>query len=237
MKKDYFMQKLTKKLHDNNINDIEEILNEYENHFTYKLDDGYSEEEISRKLGNPITLADQYIESNVAINSGNAIITITGLIFVDIFIYSLFLSFIAWIIVLFAFSISSLTIGLSLFITINPFNLIPYLPYWCGAVLGVSFVSSAILSFVGTYYSYLYLIQIFKSYNRFHKNTIAKSMNKPTLPPIANHPVLSKKAARRFRSILLLSLNSFAISFVIGYLVCAITAGSFEFWHVFEWFV
>ena len=72
---------------------------------------------------------------------------------------------------------------------------------------------------------------------RIHKNVTAASNNKPTLPSLPVHPKLDKKTSRRLRSIVLFSLNAFAISFVLGYIVCAITARSFEFWHVFNWFI
>ena len=148
-----------------------------------------------------------------------------------------FTIFISWIAILFAFATSSLAVGVSLFANISPFNLIPYLPYWCGAVIGVSFASLAMFSFVGTYYNHLYLKQMYKSYIRFHKNTIAISNNKPTLPSHANHPILSKKASRILRNLFLFSLNLFSISLVIGYLVCSLVAKSLEWWHVFEWWV
>ena len=237
MKKSEFIIKLSKKLTENKVIDIEEIIEEYENHFIYKLEDGYSEEEISRKLGNPILLADQYIDINEEIKSKKGFISIVGLIFGDIFVLSFFITFISWVIILATFSVASLSIGISLFVNVSPYGLIPYLPYWNGAVLGVSFISLTLLSLIATYYNYLYMLQLVKSYIRFHKNIVAMSKEKPTLPSLPSHPILSKRNSRRMRTIFLVSLNSFAISFVLGYVVCALAANSFEFWHVFGWFV
>ena len=48
-----FLELLKKELNNNNVADCDEIVYEYEQHFAFKLKDGYSEEEISAKLGNP----------------------------------------------------------------------------------------------------------------------------------------------------------------------------------------
>lgn len=237
MNKKLFIDTLTKHLKENNVTDIDDILFEYIEHFNYKLEDGYSEKEISIKLGDPIFLASQYKGINVVPEKNKLIFTITGLIFSDIFMLSFLIIFIAWIVVLFVFSITSLGIGILLFTNLNVYDLIPYLPYWNGAILGISFVSMFILSIVGTYYNYLYLKQLTKSYMRFHKNSIAQSTGNPSLPSLAIHPKLSKVTSRRLRSVVLFTLNAFAISFILGYLVSSFTAKSFEFWHVYDWFV
>lgn len=237
MKKDVFIDLLKKNLISNKVTEIDDVIFEYIEHFNYKLEDGYSEEEISKKLGDPVFLASQYIESNEIIESKTRVLNIIGLISLDMIVPSFFIIFISWIIVLFAFSITSLTISVSLFTNINIYSLIPYLPYWSGAVLGITFVSLFILSLAGTYYNYLYLKQLYKSYLRFHRNVTASLKNKPTLPSLPIHPQLSKKTTRKLRSIVLFSLNAFAISFILGYLVISFTAKSFEFWHVYNWFV
>ncbi|PAT01115.1 hypothetical protein CI105_08270 [Candidatus Izimaplasma bacterium ZiA1] len=237
MKKSTFINQLKKKLIELKITDIDEILVEYESHFDYKLGDGYSEEEVCIKLGDPLDLAKQYMDGNEIEKANRKLVTIIGLIFIDIIVVQFFILFFAFVIVLLAFSLSAAAIGFSLFTSINPFGLIPYLPYWCGAVMGISMVSLAVLSIILTYYCNLYLKQIIKKYIRFHKNSINSSVNKPMLPSLPSSPQLSKKHSRRVRFIFQLSLNAFAISFVLGYGICALTAKSFEFWHVFEWFV
>lgn len=44
-------------------------------------------------------------------------------------------------------------------------------------------------------------------------------------------------AKRRLRRLALISLALFAVCFVLSYVVCAISAGSVQFWHVWGWFV
>ena len=60
MTKNQFIDLLKEELKHNNVPDAEDIIEKYEQHFSFKLADGYSEEEISAKLGDPKSLADQY---------------------------------------------------------------------------------------------------------------------------------------------------------------------------------
>jgi len=232
-----FLEELKRKLKENNVLDIEEIIEEYEYHFDYKMNDGYSEEEISKKLGNPTYLADQYIGDVKTTKNKNRIASVIGLFFLDLFILQFFILFFAWVISIFAFSISNFAAGSSFILGISPFGLIPETPYWCGAVLGVSLISMGVLIMGLTYYSFLYMKQLMRSYFRFHKNVISYAKDRPLLPSLQSHPMMTKKQTRILRSVLLMSLNAFAISFVLGYIVCSITAKSLEFWHVFGWFV
>lgn len=60
MTKHEFMTRLTNELHKRNVADAADIAEEYEQHFAFKLADGYSEEEIAAKLGAPEELAAQF---------------------------------------------------------------------------------------------------------------------------------------------------------------------------------
>ena len=55
-----FMTQLERALKKHGAADCEDIMEEYEQHFAFKLADGYSEEEISAKLGAPEELAQQF---------------------------------------------------------------------------------------------------------------------------------------------------------------------------------
>ena len=57
MTKNEFMTRLMNELHRRNVADAAEVAEEYEQHFAFKLADGYSEEEIAAKLGAPEELA------------------------------------------------------------------------------------------------------------------------------------------------------------------------------------
>ena len=63
MTKNEFMTILSGELKKKNIPDALDIIDEYEKHFTFKMSDGYSEEEIAARLGDPAALASQLGES------------------------------------------------------------------------------------------------------------------------------------------------------------------------------
>ena len=50
MTKHEFMARLASELHKRNVADAADVIEEYEQHFAFKLADGYSEEEIASKL-------------------------------------------------------------------------------------------------------------------------------------------------------------------------------------------
>ena len=60
MTKSQFLQSLETELKSRRLPDAGEILEEYEQHFSFKLADGYTEQEIARKLGSPFEIAVQF---------------------------------------------------------------------------------------------------------------------------------------------------------------------------------
>lgn len=71
MTRDEFMDKLERELAARRVPEPEDILAEYRRHFEYKLADGYSEEEISARLGEPAALAAQFDGPSVPPKAGN----------------------------------------------------------------------------------------------------------------------------------------------------------------------
>lgn len=67
MTKNEFLSEFTEALNKLKIADAEDIVEEYRNHFDFKLADGYSEEEIAAKLGKPRDLAAQFIAAVSAV--------------------------------------------------------------------------------------------------------------------------------------------------------------------------
>ena len=51
MKKDEYLAQLVNELKKNAVADADDIVNEYEQHFAFKMADGFSEDEIAAKLG------------------------------------------------------------------------------------------------------------------------------------------------------------------------------------------
>ena len=60
MKRQEFIQNLKESLEKRNINNVKDILADYEEHFSHGQQKGQTEDEISAKLGNPATIAQAY---------------------------------------------------------------------------------------------------------------------------------------------------------------------------------
>lgn len=80
-----FMNQLASELHKRNIADAADVLEEYEQHFAFKLSDGYSEEEIAARLGSPADLAAQFEPAPQGAKRRSAALTWLWLGWVDVF--------------------------------------------------------------------------------------------------------------------------------------------------------
>lgn len=98
-----------------------------------------------------------------------------------------------------------------------PYIMLPEMPYWCGAILGLSLLALCVLSVVGCIWFFAFVRQIWRAYGRFHHNALAPSHGAAVLPELPIAP-------------------QFAVCFVLAFAVCALSAGSFQFWHVWGWF-
>ena len=221
MKKSEFMDRLAQELQKKNIADAEEILQEYEEHFAMKMADGYIEEEIAARLGNPAALAAQFDEAGDTPKqkTGSRRLVVAGLSIAD---------------VLAALAFAAAAVCLLGGVSIQ--GLLPAMPYWCGAILALSLAALAVLFAVGCVYYASFLRQMMRSFGRFQHNALAGASGETGLPPLPISPQFSAKAKRRLRTAALVSLALFAACFVLSYIVCALTAGSLEFWHAWGWF-
>lgn len=237
MTKTEFLSRLTSELGKNRITDASDIVGEYEQHFAFKLADGFSEEEICAKLGNPALLAAQFEASaDTAKSGGWRGTTVIGLCFADLFAGLFFALLIAWGIVMAAFSLACGTLSVCLFGGSNLYAIIPPMPYWCGAVFGFSLAALAVLAAAGTIYFAAFLRQFMRSFGRFQHNALAAASGSAVLPALAIAPQLSAKVNRRIRSVALVSLAIFAACFVLGMIVSMLSAGGLPFWHIWGWF-
>lgn len=84
MTKHEFLNRFSNELNRRGVADAEDIVEEYAQHFAFKQADGYSEEEIAAKLGDPAQLAAQF-EQSAAEQSvrGKKAAVVTGLCFLD----------------------------------------------------------------------------------------------------------------------------------------------------------
>lgn len=237
MTKNDFLSSLATVLEANRIEDAEEIISEYEQHFAFKLADGYTEDEIAAKLGDPEQLAAQYEPGeSAAPRRRNPVLTRTGLAFADLFAGVFFLLLGVCGVVFAAASLSIAAYGICLIGGLKPFSFFPPFPYWCGAILGVSLLALAVLTAVGCVYYGGFVRQLCRAFGRFQYNALAASSGKPVLPSLPTHAQFSLKVKRRLRSAALIALTVFAVCFVLGYISSMLSAHALAFWHAWGWF-
>ena len=234
MTKNEFMTRLTSELHRRNVADSADVAEEYEQHFVFKLADGYSEEEIAARLGVPEELAAQFESTPNTAPRRCAVLTWLWLGWADLFFGIFAVLLLSFGVVLASCVLSFGLTGICLVGNLGqlPIVSLPPMPYWCGAILGLSMLALCALSVVGCIWYFAFFGQIFRAYGRFHHNALGSAL--PSLP-IA--PQFTPKKRRQLRRAALISLLLFAVSFVLGYAACTLSAGSFQFWHVWGWFV
>lgn len=236
MNKEQYLSTLRKRLDQENVPDVEEILTEYEEHFDRKLADGFSEEEIAAKLGNPVEIAEQFSAGELAPREGapKALVA-ASLVFVDIGAFSFFALLYAWAFCLAAVALACLTASLALiFRPAIPLFSIPPMPYGGALLLAVSMLGLSGASAIAAIYSARLISRLSSAYARWHRNTL----NGGIYPRRAIFPIIgADKVRRRLRTAALVALTLFGVTLIIAYAVLAISAGSLEFWHVWHWFV
>lgn len=151
MTKNEFMAKLTDEVKKRNIEDAADVAEEYEQHFAFKLADGYSEEEIAAKLGDPTALAAQFDAAAQGGEKRSAVLTWLWLWLADFVFGMASVLLLAFGVVLAACVLSFGLTGVCLIFDLGrlPFVSLPAMPYWCGAILGVSLLALAVLESQG----------------------------------------------------------------------------------------
>lgn len=238
MTKTEFLAKLESALKKNGIEDTADIVGEYEEHFAFKLADGYSEEEIAAKLGEPSDLAAQFgKDAPEEKRGGRKFTTVIGLIFTDLFASLCFVLLWAWEAVMAAATISFAGVAVCLIGGLRGVRLlIPAMPYGCAVIFGLSFAALTILAAVGCIYVAAYIRQLMRSFARFNHNAMAAASGRPVLPPVSTNPQLPARMRRTLRKLAQVSLAVFAVSFALGMIVSMLTANAWEFWHAWGWF-
>lgn len=232
-----FMAQFSEELRKRKVPDADEIVEEYRQHFDFKLADGYSEEEIAAKLGDPIALATLFSETNgYKRKKGVKPLVICGLSFLDLFAGAFFILLVAWSVVMAVASLSFAVLSIGLIGNFNIYGLIPTMPYGCGVIIALSFIALAVLFAVGCIYYSAFLRQLVRSFIRFQHNALASVSGNAALPSLSISPRFSAKNKRCLRLVALIATLLFVVCFMLSYIVCGLTAGSPEFWHVWGWF-
>lgn len=236
MTKQEFMEKLTRELENRQVADAEDVLEEYRQHFEFKLADGYSQEEIAAKLGDPAALAAQFETAEGVQPHGNKPLAVVGLCFADLFGGMIYLVMAAWEAVMGAGALAGAGAAVCLLFGLNPYSLIPTMPYWCGVLLALALAALSVLMAVGCVYYGAFLRQLARAFGRFQRNTLAAASGRAVLPSLSVAPRFSAKINRRLRRVGLVSLAAFGVCLVLSYAACSLSAGAFEFWHAWGWF-
>jgi len=234
MTKIEYLDQLRSELKKNNVTDMKDILAEYEQHFAFKLTDGYSEEEIAAKLGKPQTIAIQFDGNAVKKNSsGVKVLLKIGLIFAAIVEALFYILFLAWNLVLAAAAIVFAAAGVCMIGNFNIAGLIPYMPYLGSIIFGVSILGLAALFAGASFYCFEFFKQMIRASVRWQKNLTSKI----GLPPLPLSPQFEPKTKRKLRTFMLWSITVFGIFFVLAFVVLMLRAGTMGFWHHWNWFV
>ncbi len=235
MNKQEYLDTLTKALKMNKVNEIDEILSEYEEHFAYKIADGYTEEEVCAKLEKPEVIAKQFVYDGGAAATGKqkGIAAKAGVCLLDVIMVMLGILLYSFILVLGAAAVGLLASGIYLLVGGGIATLpLPMMSVSGRLLLGVSMIGLAVLAAAGTVYYTLFVNQLARAYRRWHKNVMTGRIS----PALSTSPKLSGKMKRRLRVITRVSLFVFIIAFIIAYVLMSISANSMGFWHVWHWF-
>ncbi len=234
MTKNEYLDQLRVELKKNNVTDMQDILTEYEQHFAFKLADGYSEEEIAAKLGQPRTIATQF-ENNASgkSNTGGKVFLKIGLGFMAVVEALFYIVFLAWNLVLAVAAVAIAVIGICMIGSFNIEGLIPYMPYLGSFIFGISMLGFAALFACAAFYCYEFLKQMIRASIRWHKNLTSES----GLPYLPWSPQFEPKTKRKLRTVMLWSIIVFGVFFVLAFTVLMLQAGTMGFWHHWNWFV
>lgn len=162
-------------------------------------------------------------------SGGKKFLTVFGLCWADLFVGIFFICLIAFEIVIAASILAFLLAAIGLIAGIEPVTEMPLVP----SILFVgTLVSLAVVFFGLLVYYTAFMCQVFRSYSRFHHNTLASAV----LPSLPINPQITPKCNRRVRNMTLAALTVFIILLMMTVVVSAIMAGSIQFWHAWGWF-
>lgn len=235
MTKNEYLAQLRIELKRNGVVDAEDIASEYEQHFAFKLADGFTEEEICAKLDAPASIAQQYAgeAKKAGSNSKGGVFLRIALSFAALFEAAVYILFSGWIVAVAAASLASAALGVCLLGRLDAAGLLPHMPYLSAFIFGVSLLAFAVLLAIGAYYCCAYLRQMIRGSIRWHRNMTAET----ALPSLPLAPQFNNTRRRLLRRAILWSVTVFGATAVLGIIVSQLLSGALGFWHAWNWFV
>ncbi len=235
MDKNRYLQELEAALRGRKVSDVDEILDEYTQHFEHKAAEGFTEEETAARLGDPAAVAEQFRSAEQPPahgRSGGKALLAVGLGFTHLFAGSGFLVLFCCVLVLGALALASFTLGGCLVAGANIAGLLPPMPYFGALLFGLSFFALGVLGAVGTLQLELYSVQWIRVYARWTRNT----MGGGRYPPLSVTPRTGRRLGRAMRLLTVVSLVLFLVLAVAAWIALTVHVGSMEFWHALGWF-
>lgn len=236
MNKKQYLDALGRELSQNGVEDIGDVLADYEAHFTRKALDGYTEEEIAHRLGNPREIAADFLPDAATPGKADAAkrpgVTRAGLILADLCALPFFLTLYVWAVAMLAASAAVFALGVYLALGIDAVAVIPVLPVAGGILLGASIAALSVLLFGGSVWFLLLSGQMTRAYLRWHGNRWfgRHGLNLPVMPQATG------KKRRFIRNTVLVSLIGCIMLFAAAFIVMSVQAGTPGFWHYWHWF-
>lgn len=229
-----YLNELKAELNKNAVVDAEEILSEYEQHFLFKLADGFTEEEIAVKLGSAAQIAAQFagISGERKIKGGKKFFLVLWLIIIGVFEAMLYGAFFCFVVALFCGSLVPAVLGVELIMGLNYMNILPPMPYAGAVIFGITLLSVSVILVIFAIYCLAYLRQMVRASLRWRKNLLSAE----ALPLLPLNPQFKPKTRRAVRTILLWAVLIYAIGFVVGYAFLSYYTQAWEFWHALGWF-
>ncbi len=232
MNKDKYLSRLKKALEQCAVDDIDEILEQYQEHFEGKLFDGYTEEEIAARLEAPEVIARQFALSD-GFQKRRSITTCIGMVLLDVGMLLLNAMLYPFAMVVGVSALSLLMGGGCLLLgTGIDIIAIPPMPDAGRIFLAIALTGLAVLTAAAAVYYTLLINQLNRAYFYWRRKTATGRKG----PNHSIFPRLPGKLKRCLRTITLTSLLLFVSCFVCAYIIMLLKAGAFEFWHTWHWF-
>lgn len=241
MTKKEYLKQLEKALKRNGVPDIDDIINEYSQHFDCKIAEGHSEEEIAAKLEAPSEIAVQFnlnedeVHSTPKKSSATKWIINCIMPILSIVNFSFVISMVCYGICAVASSIAVLLSGLAIVVG-NIFPLphglsVPTMPIAASILICISLIAFAVLLFLSGIIIFKLGIHFFAAFYRFWYNSVS-SNPKGKL----NFPRFKEKTKKVMSITAIVAALIFLLFSIAAYIYLASFTGSIEFWHALGWF-
>ena len=236
MNKKQYLDALEKELSLLRVNDIGDVLADYEAHFARRIADGYTEEETARRLGDPREIAADFLPVSKARKDEGAAksrwIPRCALCLLDLAMVPFFAVLYLWAIAVLLGAAGVLALGGYVALGMTSLSFIPVLPAFGGALMGLSIVMVAVLLGLASLWSFKLASQMSRSYGRWHGNRWSARHDLPL--PVT--PQMTGKLRRTVRAAVIAALVCFVVLLAAAFTVMGIQAGTPGFWHAWHWF-